>query len=111
MKTVTYNDLEGAAPDIEAHGVAFHDGDAVEVEDGVAEALKGNRFFSVDGEKDNDERVTHVNRPNPDYVPVDNFDGMGIAELRAEAEERHINHDGKSKAQLREAIRAYDATL
>lgn len=49
-KSVTYNDLEGTAPVVSAHGIEFEDGKAVEVEDDeIASKLDGNAFFEVEG--------------------------------------------------------------
>jgi hypothetical protein len=49
-KSVTYNDLEGTAPVVSAHGIEFEDGKAVEVEDDeIASKLDGNAFFMVEG--------------------------------------------------------------
>ncbi|MDM9643877.1 hypothetical protein [Rhizobium sp. S163] len=46
MPKVTYH-ANGDAEEVEAFGVAFTDGKAVEVSDDVAAKLSGNRFFKV----------------------------------------------------------------
>jgi hypothetical protein len=49
MPKLTYH-AQGDAEEVEAFGVAFTDGKAVEVSDDVAAKLSGNRFFSASKE-------------------------------------------------------------
>lgn len=51
MKTVTYLDLEEAAPVVEVQGVVFESEKPVEVSDELATLLENNKFFDVAGLK------------------------------------------------------------
>lgn len=50
MAKVTYKMGDSGAEEVEAFGVAFTDGKAVEVDDDVAARLHGNPFFEVKDE-------------------------------------------------------------
>jgi hypothetical protein len=84
-------------------GIKFPKGTPVEVSDpDHVRRAQGNSFFSVE-----------VEEPDPvdnvmSEVVVDPLKGLTIAELRNMADASGIDHEGLSKADLREAIRAHD---
>lgn len=51
MATVTYIDLEEAAPVVEVMGATFITEEPQEVSDAIAFLVSGNPFFVVDGDK------------------------------------------------------------
>lgn len=96
--TATYNAPEGDSDVVEMAGVAFKSGEAVDLnsdEHGhLLNKLPKNKHFYIDiGEDD-----------SPPPVAEDGFGKMKIDELRRLADERGIDHEGKSKAELREVL-------
>lgn len=85
----------------EMHGFRFElNGDPVEVEDEAkAEKLRRHSHFTEAGFGDKVRAAVGMKRP-------DELDGMNIAGLRELADRRGIQHDGLSKADLREKLRA-----
>lgn len=72
-------------------GIKFPKGEPVDVEDqAIVAKARNNQFFEVE----------------EDGVAIDELDGMKIAELRALAEDRGIDHTDMSKADLRDVLRA-----
>jgi len=91
------------------NGITFKLGEPVTVKnDRMIAKAKGNRFYSVENEREEDA---------PPEVPTDDSDAdvhggdlskMKIGALRWMAEQKGINHDGMSKVELREAIEKAD---
>lgn len=75
-------------------GIKFPKGEPVEVEDeAIVAKARNNQFFAVEGGV-------------PDAADeAGSLDDMKIAELRQMAEARGIDHDGMSKAELRDALK------
>lgn len=93
---------KGGPEENEWNGITFKVGEAVDVTDQrmIAKA-KNNRFYEVDGVRSDDRPPTD----DSDHAG-DALDDMKVADLRALADQRGIPHDGLSKSQLREALRA-----
>lgn len=81
-----------------SYGLTFVlNGDAVEApNDDIAAKLRRHSHF------------TEETGDAPKEPERDKYDGMLIADLRAAAEAKNIEHAGMSKAELREALRAAD---
>jgi hypothetical protein len=87
-------------------GIKFPKGTAVEVSDpDHVRRAQGNSFFLVEVELPAEPEP--VDNVVPEVI-VDPLKGLSIAELRNMADASGIDHDGLSKADLREAIRAHD---
>lgn len=84
---------KGDGPDEqEIYGIKFIKNKPQELDDNVAAKFKGHSHFVVD---------------KAAKVPEgDKYDAMTVAELRAAAEARGIEHEDLSKTELRAALRA-----
>lgn len=136
--TATYHAPEGDSKEVVMGGVAFKDGETVELNSNdhghMINKLQGNQHFEIDvGEDDGkgrktaarhdfkgsiesardhdfeaDQRADQARRDgragNLQERPTEDLTGKNVAELRQIAEERGIDHEGLSKADLREAL-------
>lgn len=76
-------------------GIKFPKGEAVEVSDeAIVAKARNNQYFKVAGD----------DAPAADDGS-DDLDGLKVAELREMAEARGLDHDGMTKAELREALK------
>lgn len=78
-------------------GIKFPKGEAVEVSDeAIVAKARNNQYFKVSG----DDAPA-----KPEEAHEDDLDGLKVAELREMAEARGLDHDGMTKAELREALK------
>lgn len=76
-------------------GIKFPKGESVEVSDeAIVAKARNNQYFKVSGD----------DAPATDDGS-DDLDGLKVAELREMAEARGLDHDGMTKAELREALK------
>lgn len=122
---VTYTAPKGDNKVVETRGLTLFDGQTVELDEDEHETFlekaKGNPHFMV-GDQHNEQQPDKPGKADlkagieeardHDFEAdrregnvTDQYDGMKIDDLRAEADKRAISHDGLSKAQLREALR------
>lgn len=94
------------------NGITFKRGEAVEVtnEHMIAKARK-NPFYSVDGKRYDPKENGRVadgegdeRQPGPVVRDKTQLSEMNVAELRALADERGIDHAGLNKSELREKL-------
>jgi hypothetical protein len=94
------------------NSITFKRGEEVEIDNPhmIAKA-KRNPFYSVDGEvyvPDGAEPHPAVGKSHKKAGPITHdktqLSEMTVAELRAEADRRGIDHDGLNKAELREKL-------
>lgn len=75
-------------------GIKFPKGEPVDVtDDAIVAKARGNQYFEVEGDEHDD-------------ADGDALDDMKIADLREMADARGIDHEGLSKAELRDALRS-----
>lgn len=88
------------------NGITFPRGEEVEVDNPLMIAkARRNPFYSVDGEVYvPDGAQPHPNAAGPITQGKSHLSEMNVAELRAEADRRGIDHDGLTKAELREKL-------
>jgi hypothetical protein len=118
----TYHAPDGDSKEVEVGGLHFRDGEPVELNSDehphLMGKLQGNQHFEFEAGDDDGERSNAPDRTRDLKAGIEeardhdfeqdrrgDMDKKPVAELRQLAEERGIDHEGMSKAELREALK------